>query len=71
MWRIWLDQTSIFAAITPVFYATHCNIIITLVEIMVTFCRMLSMTVFITKKTSFDAEVGTPKFVRIWLPSSL
>jgi len=28
------------------------------------------MTVFITKKTSFDAEVRTPKFVRIWLPSS-
>ena len=31
----------------------------------------ISMTVFIAKKTGFGAEVGTLKFVRIWLPSSL
>ena len=30
-----------------------------------------AMTVFIAKKTGFGAEVGTLKFVRIWLPSSL
>ena len=30
-----------------------------------------SMMVFIAKKTGFGTEVGTLKFVRIWLPSSL
>ena len=33
--------------------------------------HLIIMTVFIAKKTGFGAEVGTLKFVRIWLPSSL